>query len=136
MKIGGKRTLWILASLAIITPLGFYSKFYNGPAQHWVNNSLSGVFYVIFWCLVGFLFFQKTSPWKIAAIVLLITCLLEFVQLLDHPLLQAARSCSFGRALLGTSFVWSDFPYYFAASGIGWLWITVLKKRAKGTPRR
>ena len=134
MKIGGNRTPRALASLVIITPLGFYSKFYSGPALHWVNDSLSGVFYVIFWCLVGFLFFQKTSPWKIVTIVLLITCLLEFVQLSHHLLLQSARSCFLGRALLGTSFVWSDFPYYFAGAGIGWLWITVLKERAKGTP--
>ncbi len=112
-----------ILSILIIIPIGFASKFYRGPAAAWVNDSLGGVFYVIFWCLVGYLFFPKSKPWKIAAIVLTITCLLECLQLWHPPFLEWLRSYFIGATILGTSFVWSDFPYYFLGSAIGWLWL-------------
>ncbi|NIO82881.1 MAG: DUF2809 domain-containing protein, partial [Candidatus Aminicenantes bacterium] len=89
----------------------------------WVNDSLGGSFYEIFWCLVAFLFFQKSKPWKIATIVLTITCLLEFLQLWHPPFLQAIRRNFIGVTIFGDSFTWSDFPYYFVGSGIGWVWL-------------
>ena len=120
-----------LLSVLIIVPVGFYCKFYNGPAENWVNNSLGGVFYVIFWCLVVLLFLGNTKPWRIAIVVLTITCFLEFLQLWHHQFLQFIRSYFVGRTILGTSFTWYDFPYYFVGCGIGWFWMTCLKK-AKG----
>jgi hypothetical protein len=41
--------------LLVTIPVGVYTKFYQGPAADWVNNSLGGVFYEIFWCLLVFL---------------------------------------------------------------------------------
>jgi hypothetical protein len=109
--------------LLLVVPVGLYSKFYVGPAAHWINNSLSGVFYEIFWCLLIFLLLPETKPWIIAASVLVATCLLEFLQLWHPPFLELARSYFIGRAVLGTSFTWWDFPYYFLGSGLGWLWM-------------
>lgn len=117
-----------LVSILIIVPVGFYSKFYNGPGENWVNNSLGGVFYVIFWCLAVFLFLSNTKPWKIAVVVLMITCFLEFLQLWHHQFLEFIRSYFIGRTILGTFFSWCDFPYYFVGCGIGWFWMTYLKK--------
>ncbi|MDZ7342530.1 MAG: DUF2809 domain-containing protein [candidate division KSB1 bacterium] len=114
-------------SILIITPIGFASKFYRGPSAAWVNDSLAGMFYVIFWCLVVFLFFPDSKPWKIAAVVLAITCLLEFLQLWHPPFLEWVRSSFIGATILGTSFVWSDFPYYFLGSAVGWLWLRWIK---------
>ncbi len=123
-----------LLSILIITPIGFYSKFYHGPAASWVNDSLGGLFYEIFWCLVVFIFFPKSRPLLIAAIVLTFTCLLEFLQLW-HPLfLQTIRNNFIGVTIIGDSFTWSDFPYYFLGSGIGWLWLRWIKN--KTTPNR
>ncbi len=118
-----------LLSILIITPIGFASKFYQGPAAAWVNDSLGGMFYVIFWCLVFFLFFPKSTPWKIATIVLITTCLLEFLQLWHPPFLEFLRSYFLGATVLGTSFVWSDFLYYFLGGGIGWLWLHWIKNK-------
>ena len=120
-----------LLSVLIIVPVGFYCKFYNGPAENWVNNSLGGVFYVIFWCLVLSLFLRKTEPWRIAIVVLTITCFLEFLQLWHHQFLEFIRSYFIGKTILGTSFTWYDFPYYFVGCGIGWLWMTCLRKLDK-----
>lgn len=46
-------------SLLIVTPLGFLSKFYTGPARQWVNHYAGDVLYEIFWCLVIFWFIPK-----------------------------------------------------------------------------
>ena len=119
----------IVISILIITLIGFFSKFYNGPAKKWVNDSLGGVFYEIFWCLVILLFCRNLKPWKIALIVLLTTCFLEFLQLWHPDFLEYMRSFFIGKTILGTSFGWSDFPYYFIGSGIGWFWIRQLKKK-------
>jgi len=126
-----KRVRWTLISMLIIVPLGLYSKFYSGQAENWVNSSLGGVLYVIFWCLFAFLFLSNTKPWKIAAVVFAVTCFLEFLQLWHPPLLEFLRSNFIGRTILGTTFTWSDFPYYLVGCGIGWLWMKSLQKHTK-----
>jgi len=121
-----KQRIMTVVSLLFIIPAGFYSKFYTGPAAEWANNSLGGFFYEIFWCLLIFLFSEKIRQWKIAVSVLLITCGLEFLQLW-HPLfLEIPRSYFIGRTVLGTTFSWYDFPYYFLGSAAGWLWMNIL----------
>jgi hypothetical protein len=125
-RISGKR-IGAVISLLIIVPTGFYGKFYSGPAAAWVNDSLGGTFYEIFWCLLIFLFFVHAAPWRIAVSVLTVTCLLEVLQLWHPPFLEVIRSHFIGRTILGTFFVWSDFPYYFLGTWIGWLWIRQLK---------
>ena len=126
-----KRVKWTLISILIVVPLGLYSKFYSGEAEHWVNDSFGGVLYVIFWCLFAFLFLGNAKPWKIAAGVFAITCLLEFLQLWHPPLLQNLRSYFIGRSILGTTFAWLDFPYYLVGGGIGWVWMKFLQKHSK-----
>ena len=117
-----------LVSLGIIVPVGFYSKYYRGPGAAWANDSLGGVFYVIFFCLLFSLLLRRTEPLKLATGVLVGTCLIEFLQLWHPPLLEACRRTFLGGAILGSTFDWTDFPYYFAGSGIGWLWLHLLRK--------
>ena len=134
-KMVGKRMInflrknsWTLFSLLIIIPVGFYSKFYQGPFNKWINDSLGGVFYEIFWCLLIFLFLSKTNPWKIVTAVFSITCALEFLQLWHPPFLELIRNNFIGRTIVGTSFVPTDFFYYVAGCFIGWIWIVLLRK--------
>ena len=118
-----------LASIAVIVPAGLYSKFYRGPGAHWVNDSLDGVFYEIFWCLFLSLGLARTDPRRLAGGVLAGTCILEFLQLWHPPFLEVVRSTFLGAAVLGTTFDWTDFPYYFAGSGIGWLRLNQLRRK-------
>jgi hypothetical protein len=113
-------------SLAVIVPIGFYSKLYRGPGARWANDSLGGVFYVVFWCLVFSWFRPRWPPVRIAAIVLAATCGLEFLQLYHPPLLELLRSTFLGATILGTTFEWSDFPYYFLGAALGWIWLKQL----------
>jgi hypothetical protein len=122
-----KTKLWTLVSLLVIVPLGFYTKFYTGLVAGWVNNSLSGVFYVIFWCLLVFLLVPAPA-WLIATGVFVVTSLLEILQLSHHPVLEFIRGFFLGRVLIGTVFVWSDFVYYAFGCLLGWLWLRYLSR--------
>lgn len=108
--------LRLLLILAIVVPLGFATKLYTGPARAWVHGHAGGFLYVIFWCLLALAIRPRLSPWVVGAAVLLVTSVLEFLQLWHPPLLQAVRSNFLGHAFLGSTFAWSDFPYYGAGA--------------------
>jgi glycopeptide antibiotics resistance protein len=103
---------WILLAIILIVPLGFYSKFYDGPAYNWVNNSLGGVLYVIFWSLLFSLLAARSKSWKIVSLVFLITCAIEFLQLWHPPFMETIRSTFIGATLFGNSFSWMDMAHY------------------------
>jgi len=134
-----RRAALLLVSLAVLTPVAFYSKRgYHGPAAAWVHDSLGGLFYEIFWCLVIALVRPRWSPARVALTVLSATCALEFLQLWHPAPLEWLRSFFIGRTILGSYFDWSDFPYYFAGSALGWLWLRVIppsRSSPENTPR-
>lgn len=135
MKERTRKRLYTFIALAILTPLGFYTKLYDGPGGLWVSHSLGGALYVVFWCLVAHLIFSSSAPWKIALWVFIITSGLEFLQLWNPPALEMLRSGFIGRTVLGNSFNRMDFPYYLAGSVAGWLlmlWINRISASKEG----
>jgi uncharacterized membrane protein len=127
------RLLTILLIL-VVTPIGFYTKFYAGPASSWVGNSFGGLVYEVFWCLVVAFLFPRVRPFKIASGVFLATAALEFLQLWHPGFLEFLRSAFIGRTILGSSFNWMDFPYYAAGSFMGWYLLKILYKTAAINP--
>jgi len=123
-----KHIIIALITIIFVVPLGFYSKLYTGIGHEWVNNKFGGVLYEIFWCLVFFILLPKSKPMGIALWVFIITCLLEFVQLLSNNLLEIIRSNFIGQTLIGNSFSWTDFPYYIAGSIVGYLILRFMNK--------
>jgi hypothetical protein len=121
-----KHLILAVIVLFILIPVGFLSKLYSGSGHEWINNKLGGVFYEMFWCIVFYIFLPKSKPLAIAIWVFVITCILEFVQLLDNSLLEIIRSNFIGQTIIGNSFTWSDFPYYFVGSFLGFLVMKVL----------
>jgi hypothetical protein len=120
----------VILSLLVVTPLGFAFKFYPGPGSGWFNNYGAGLLYEIFWILLVFLFFtSRKSANVIPVYVFIITCILEFLQLWHPPFLEILRSSFVGRALIGTTFVWWDFPHYVLGCLIGWVWLRFLLRR-------
>jgi hypothetical protein len=125
---------WILVTLFIVTPTGFLFKLYSGPACHWFNDYGAGVMYEIFWCMVIFLFCPcRKAATKIAVGVFFVTGFLEILQLWQPWFLQQARSTFLGGALLGTAFVWWDFPHYVLGCLIGWLLMRAISKKIPQT---
>jgi hypothetical protein len=125
---------WLLIlSLCAITPLGFWFKFYTGPCRWWFNDYGAGVLYEVFWCLAAFFIWPKRkNAAKISLSVLAITCALETLQLWHPPFLQHIRSTFVGKGLIGTTFVWWDFPHYILGSLFGWLWIICIAELSEG----
>lgn len=115
--------LALLASILVIVPLGLATKFYRGPGQEWLNNSFGGIPYEIFFVLLVVFIWPQLSALRAALAVCLATCLLEFLQLWHPPFLEAIRATLLGRLLLGNTFQWSDIPYYFIGSFLGWAWV-------------
>ncbi|MDP8205859.1 MAG: DUF2809 domain-containing protein [Candidatus Electryonea clarkiae] len=123
----------LLLFLVIITVVGFAMKFYDGAGAHWFNDYGAGVMYVIFFIvLFSFVFPAKKHIFRIVIIVFLVTCSLETLQLWHPPFLQAIRQNFFGWALIGTHFVWWDFPHYVVGAALGWVLLkNVYKKMNK-----
>ncbi len=66
---------------------------------------------------------------KIAVVVFAITCALEVLQLWDAVFLEKIRETFLGMALIGTCFVWWQFPHYALGSLVGLLWMRMLGGR-------
>ena len=101
-----------VAALVVVTPLGFATKFYTGPASGWVQHSAGGVLYVMFWILVVLAVRPRLTPLRVGVAVFLVTSTLEVLQLWHPAWLEALRAPFLGRALLGSTFAWWDFPHY------------------------
>jgi hypothetical protein len=116
------RYLIIFTLLLIIIPLGLFSKTYTGIGQAWVHNYSGDILYEILWCLVLFCFFpSKKAVVYIPILVLIVTCIIEFSQLLFNRVPIALRETTIWKLLLGSTFVWWDFPHYAIGSWLGWL---------------
>ncbi|MBC1241838.1 hypothetical protein VF14_14755 [Nostoc linckia z18] len=123
------QTRYILLSMLIVVPMGFLFKYYTGPGYKWFNDYGGDILYEIFWCLFGFWFFRsRAAVIQIPIWVFVITCIIEFLQLWHLPLLDNIRATFIGKLLLGTTFVWWDFPHYLVGCILGWLWLQQLQK--------
>jgi hypothetical protein len=111
----------VLLVLLIVVPLGIGTKFYAGPGAVWVNGSLGGMLYEVFWCLTLALVARRPRPGAIAVSVFLATCVIEFSQLWHPTFLESLRAGFLGRTILGDTFDWNDFPPYLVGSILGWV---------------
>ncbi len=129
MRRNQNQTIYIVLSMLIVVPMGFFFKYYTGPGYKWFNDYGGDILYEIFWCLFGFWFFRsRAAVIQIPIWVFVITCIIEFLQLWRLPLLDEIRATFIGKLLLGTTFVWWDFPHYLLGCILGWLWLQQLQK--------
>lgn len=102
--------------LAVVTFIGLATRVYAGPGAAWVADSAGGFFYVLFWIFLVLVIAPAVSPRRVTLWVLGVTCALEAAQLWHPAFLDAFRSTFAGHALIGNTFVWSDFVYYLLAA--------------------
>ena len=122
---------WIFISLCAVTPLGFLFKFYSGPGHKWFNDYGAGLLYEVFWCLVAFFFVpHRKYIMRIVVSVFIVTCVLEILQLWHPAFLERIRETFLGGALLGSTFVWWDFPHYVLGCVVGWLCMRVISRHS------
>jgi len=115
--------------LVVIVPIGFYTKFYRGPLQEWVNYSLGDILYEIFWCIVISVLLPRMKVIRIVLLIFLITSLLEFMQLWHPPLLETIRKTFLGRTFIGNYFVWSDFIYYITGCIVSYFLLIAIDRQ-------
>jgi hypothetical protein len=101
-----------LMLIALVTPLGFATKFYSGPAAAWVSSQVGGSLYVLFWTFLVLAAAPQLSSRSVAVGVFLVTSALEFLQLWHPAFLERVRATFLGHAFLGSTFAWLDLAYY------------------------
>ena len=105
--------------------------YWRSQLPDWWRGNGGGIPYVIFWITLGFVVFPyRRSVLPICISVTLLTCLLEFLQLVKTQWLTQFRETRFGAALLGSQFVWSDIPPYFIGGVLGYFMLTVAIRAA------
>jgi hypothetical protein len=126
-----KKRIRVLVCLAIATLLGFWMwRYYRGWAQNWVRFYVSGAVYEIIWSLALFFFWpNKANIMRIPIIVFILTCILEFLQLWKAEFLEKFRATLVGAALIGTDFVWLQFPFYVLGTAVSVLLLAILANR-------
>ncbi len=120
--------LWLLPC---VLALGLASKAYQGPGHIWIQSHAGGFFYVVFWVLLAAVVWSRASPFRLAAAVLTVTCVLEFLQLWHPRPLELLRGHVPGRLLIGTTFSWRDIPPYLAGSLVGALVVQWLRGKSR-----
>jgi hypothetical protein len=121
------------ASMALCVPVGLATKRYPIEGAEWVQGSVGGALYVTFFCLAALVVWPRARAWVIAAAALGATCGVEVLQLWHPGWLEAIRATRPGGLLLGSTFVWADFPWYFIGAALGWGWCRGAQRLA--TPR-
>ena len=115
-----KRRVPLCVALLVVTALGLGTSAYEGPERLWVRDHGSGILYVMFWILLVLTLRPDSSPGRVSIVVLVLTCLVEFSQLIDVKWLNDIRKTWLGASLLGIGFKWSDLPYYAIGAIVGW----------------
>ena len=109
-----------------MTPLGLLTKWYSGPGAVWVATQAGGLLYVVFWVFAVLAVAPRLPPLRVSVWVLGVTSTLECLQLWQPEFLQGPRATFLGHALIGSTFEWSDFPYYVAGAALAWAGATIL----------
>jgi hypothetical protein len=119
----------VLASLLAALALGVYTQLYDGTLAVWVARDLSGTVYALAWCLALATVWPTARPRIVASISVAICFGIEASQLWHPHLLEVARATEIGRLALGSTFLWSDLPYYVVGAVIGSIWLSWLPFR-------
>ncbi|MCC5899396.1 MAG: DUF2809 domain-containing protein [Phormidium sp. BM_Day4_Bin.17] len=120
---------YLAIAMLICIPVGIGTKFYSGILETWVQDSAGGMIYVMFGMFLLGVMFPELAAGAIAIIVFLLTSLIEFSQLSQHPILEAIRTPFIGRLLIGTTFDLWDFLHYSIGCMIGWFLLRQLQRK-------
>ncbi|MGK7888606.1 MAG: DUF2809 domain-containing protein [Leptolyngbyaceae cyanobacterium] len=121
----------VAIALGLTVALGLWTKLgYRGWGAAWVNDSSGGILYEVAWILAVGLIWPRWRSRNIALGVFVATAVIEFSQLIPFP--KALVSNLLWRLLMGSTFVWWDFPHYAIGCVLGWLLLQQLRDRYLG----
>ena len=100
---------------------------FRDQLPNWWRWHGGGIPYVVFWITFWFVFFPfRRCLIPICLFAVSMTCFLEFAQLWKPDWLVQIRATRFGAALLGSGFVWSDFPPYLLGGIVGYCLLKIV----------
>ena len=124
----------LLLGVVIVVPLGYWVRFSKGLSAPLLQDIGGSIAYQVMLMFLTAVLFPGASPAKLALGVFLFSSGIEFLQLCKASVLVAARATWVGRVILGTTFLWADFPPYALGCVIGWLALRILRKRFPAGP--
>ena len=135
MSATTKRRAIACVLIPLVVGFGLCCKYYRGFGSDWVNNwGPASVAYELLLMLIVFAVVPRCDAViRIAIGVLVVTCLLEFLQLWHPDWLEAIRSTLVGRLALGTTFSWWDFPAYVVGCALGVLLLRSICNSARAS---
>jgi len=112
-----------LVLLFALSVAGFWMwRCYRGWSESWIRFYISSIVYVMVLSVGLFAILpSRKNVLRIPLIVFVLTCGLEFLQLYKPPILQSFRATLIGAALIGTDFVWLQFPFYIVGAACSYL---------------
>lgn len=115
--------------IIVLIPIGLLTKVYTGFGSDFVTDYMGGIIYVMFFIVLAALVFPEANPIMISLIVLSITCLIEFSQLIQNDLLNSLRTHFLIRLLIGSVFNIFDFIFYVIGAVLGYGVFMILRNR-------
>ena len=113
----------------LLVPVGLATKL-DFASGTWIAANAGGVLYVMFWSLLVGSALPRSKPTNVCVTVLGLTCIVEVLQMVEWPWLEALRATRPGQLLLGSTFSWVDFPFYAAGALSSWLLMQWLRSRS------
>ena len=114
-----RRLLAWLVLIALATFLGLGSRRHAENLPGFVASYAGDTL----WALVAFLgvglLLPRASTWRIAALAMSFSVLIEVSQLYHAPWIDSIRRTTLGGLVFGQGFLWSDLACYVAGVGIG-----------------
>ena len=112
----------------LVLLLGYWIRF-TPLAPAWLRDSGGGALYVVLLALLAAVVRPRAHLGWLAAGAFGVTCAVEFLQLWHPAWLEALRHTFPGRLVLGTTFLWSDFPPYAGGAVLGYLLLRFISGR-------
>jgi hypothetical protein len=121
-----KRRLWAGVFIVASVLVGYYLRFYQGPAQAWVHRFSGGLLSVCFWSFLLSLFLPDLRAKVLAVTITAFACGVELSLLIHQPMVTYLRGAFIGRSMVGPPFAWFDLAAYLvggllAYAGLRWI---------------
>ena len=121
--------LALFGGIVCIIPLGYGVRFSSALNAPLLQDIAGAVCYQMLWMMIVAFIRPKLSLAKCAVGVFIASSAIEFLQLCKAPAFLAIQATWLGRVILGTTFLWEDFPPYALGCVLGWVMLRALRKR-------
>jgi hypothetical protein len=122
---------WLVAAAALTVGAGLGSRAFGAHLPRFVAEYAGDALYATLVFVLAALVIPRAKGAHLALVAFGFSAMVEGSQAVHLGVLDAVRATLPGRLVLGTTFVWSDFPCYFAGALLGLAVDTLAEKLAR-----